>query len=180
MHGEILGRRYAKALFDLTKNVPDRSAVASLLTGLGRQLGERGAFADACLNPKYPASAKRALLVEAARRAGAGDIATKFLGLLLKKNRLSYLPAIASAYESLLDEAAGRQRVTVTSSRPLSQQEQDALSRKLQTVTGRTISIELAVDPGMIGGLVIRSGSVSYDGSVRGQLERLRRQMAAG
>lgn len=180
MYGEILGRRYAKALFDLTKQLPNRSAIASLLTGLGRQLEERGIFADACLNPRYPLPAKRALLVEAAQRSGAGDIAGRFLGLLLKKNRLVYLPAIASAYQALLDEAAGRQRVTVMSARALSQQEQDALAQKLQTVMGRTISIELAVDPAVLGGLVIRSGSVSYDGSVKGQLERLRSQMVAG
>jgi len=179
MHGEILGRRYAKALFDLTKDTPNRSAVASLLTGLGRELDERGALADACLNPRYPASAKRALLLEAARRAGAGDIAAKFLGLLLKKNRLSFLSAIASAYQSLLDEEAGRRRVTVTSARALNQQEQDALTRKLESMTGRTISMELTVDPGILGGLVIRSGSVSYDASLKGQLERLRRQLVA-
>jgi F-type H+-transporting ATPase subunit delta len=179
MHGEILGRRYAKALFDLTKDAPNRSAFASLLTALGRQLDERGALADACFNPRYPAPAKRALLVEAAQRAGAGDIAVKFLGLLLKKNRLSYVSAIASAYESLLDEEAGRRRVTVTAARALDQQEQDALTRKLEAVTGRTISMEVVVDPGTLGGLVIRSGSVSYDASVKGQLERLRRQLVA-
>jgi F-type H+-transporting ATPase subunit delta len=118
-------------------------------------------------------------LVEAAQRAGAGDIAVKFLGLLLKKNRLSYVSAIASAYESLLDEEAGRRRVTVTAARALDQQEQDALTRKLEAVTGRTISMEVVVDPGTLGGLVIRSGSVSYDASVKGQLERLRRQLVA-
>jgi F-type H+-transporting ATPase subunit delta len=179
MHGEILGRRYAKALFDLTKDAPDRSSIASLLTELGRQLDERSVVADACLNPRYPAPAKRALLIEVARRAGAGDIAAKFLGLLLKKNRLSFLSAIASAYESLLDEEAGRRRVTVTSARVLDQQEQGVLKRKLESVTARTISMELAVDPGILGGLVIRSGSVSYDASLKGQLERLRRQLVA-
>ena len=179
MQGEILGRRYAKALFDLTKAAPNRSAIATLLAGLGRQLGERGALADACLNPRYPTTAKRALLAEAAQRAGAGDVAAKFLGLLLKKNRLVFLSAIASAYQTLLDEEAGRRRVTVTSARALDQQEQDSLARKLQTITGLTISMELTVDSGILGGLVIRSGSVSYDASLKGQLERLRRQLVA-
>lgn len=179
MQGEILGRRYAKALFDLTKDAPNRSAIADLLTGLGRQLEERGALADACLNPRYPASAKRALLVEAAQRAGGGDLAAKFLGLLLKKNRLVFLSAIASAYQALLDEEAGMRRVSVTSARALDQKEQDALSRKLQAVTGRTVSMDLTVDPGILGGLVIRSGSVSYDASLKGQLQRLRRQLVA-
>lgn len=179
MQGEILGRRYAKALYDLTKDVPNRPAIASLLAGLGREIDERRAFADACLNPRYPTPAKRALLVEAAQRSGAGDIAAKFLSLLLKKNRLVFLSAIASAYQTLLDEEAGKRRVTVTAARPLGEQEQQALIRKLESITGRTVSMELAVDPAILGGIVIRTGSVSYDASVKGQLERLRRQLAA-
>jgi F-type H+-transporting ATPase subunit delta len=69
--------------------------------------------------------------------------------------------------------------VTVTSARTLNQQEQDALRRKLESITGRSISMELAVDQGILGGLVIRSGSISYDASLKGQLERLRRQLVA-
>jgi F-type H+-transporting ATPase subunit delta len=180
MQGEVLGRRYAKALFELTKTDPNRSAIALLLSDLGRQLEARGALADACLNPRYPADAKRAVLSQAADRAGAGPIAVRFLELLLKKNRLSFLSAIASAYQSLLDEEAGLRRVIVTTARPLDQQEQHALKRKLGSVTNRTVNVEVAVDAAILGGLVIRSGSLYFDGSVKGQLERLRRRLVAG
>lgn len=179
MRGEVLGRRYARALFDLTKTDPKRTAIALLLAELGRQLDARGALADACFNPSYPPEAKRAVLTKAAERAGAGPIAVKFLELLLKKNRLSFLSAIASAYQSLLDEEAGLRRVTVTAARPLEQPEQDALKRKLESVTGRAVSLEVGVDPSLLGGLEIRSGSLYYDSSLKGQLERLRRQLTS-
>ncbi|MEW6684297.1 MAG: ATP synthase F1 subunit delta [Nitrospirota bacterium] len=179
MQGEVLGRRYAKALFELTKTDPNRTAIAALLSGLGQQLDARGAFADACLNPRYPAEAKRAVLAAAVERAGAGSLAGRFLALLLKKNRLSFLSAIASAYHALLDEEAGRRRMTVTVARSLDQQDQDLLKRKLESITGRTVSLEVAVDPAILGGLIVRSGSLYYDGSLKGQLERLRQQLVA-
>lgn len=180
MQGEVLGRRYAKALFELTKTDVNRTAIAALLSELGQQLDARGALADACLNPRYPVEAKRAILTAAAQHANAGAIAVRFLELLLKKSRLSFLSAIASAYHALLDEEAGRRRVIVTSARPLDQADQDGLKRKLESITGRTISLEVAVDPSILGGVLIRSGSLYYDASLKGQLERMRRQLVAG
>lgn len=179
MRGEVLGRRYAKALFELTKTDANRTAIASLLSELGQQLDARGALADACLNPRYPAEAKRAVLSAAAERAGAGPLAVRFLDLLLKKNRLSFLSAIAGAYHALLDDEAGRRRVTVTVARPLDQQEQTRLKEKLESILHRTVTLEVALDPATLGGVVIRSGSLYYDGSLKGQLERLRHQLVA-
>lgn len=179
MQGEVLGRRYAKALFELTKTDPQRGAIGTLLSALSEQLDTRSPLADACLNPRYPVESKRAVLAKFAERAGAGDMAGKFLELLLKKNRLSFLSAIASAYQALLDEEAGRRRVTVTAAKPLDEQEQAALKRRLESVTGRTVSLEVTVDPAVLGGVVIRSGSLYYDASLKGQLERLRRELVS-
>jgi F-type H+-transporting ATPase subunit delta len=179
MQGEVLGRRYAKALFDLTKTDPNRGAIAGLLSDLGKQIESRGQFSDVCLNPRYPAAAKRAVLIAAADRSGAGELATKFLDVLLKKNRLSFLSAIASAYQALLDDEAGRRRVTVISARALDQQEQDMLARRLESATGKTVSLEVTVDPSVLGGVVIRSGSLYYDASLKGQLNRLGRELLA-
>ncbi|MFZ5876974.1 MAG: ATP synthase F1 subunit delta [Nitrospirota bacterium] len=179
MQGEVIGRRYAKALFELTKADPHRVAIADALSALGRQLDAKGPMADACLNPRYPVEAKRAVLKTAVERAGAGDLAVKFLHLLLKKNRLSFVSAIARAYQTLVDEEAGRRRVTVTAAKALDEQEQAALKRRLESVTGRTVSLEVTVDPAVLGGVVIRSGSLYYDASLKGQLERLRRELVS-
>jgi F-type H+-transporting ATPase subunit delta len=178
MQGEVLGRRYAKALFDLSTNDQTRTATGTMLVGLSGVLDRHGALADACFNPQYPAEAKRAVLAEAARRAEAGPLAVSFLNLLLKKNRLRFLPAIAAAYQALLDEAAGRQRVTVTTAHPLSPEDEGALCRRLEATTKRTVVLDLQVDPDLIGGLVIRSGSLYYDGSLKGQLERLHQHLS--
>lgn len=178
MQGEVLGRRYAKALFDLSTNDQTRTATGTMLAGLSGALDRHGVLADACFNPQYPAEAKRAVLAEAARRAEAGPLAVSFLDLLLKKNRLRFLPAIAAAYQALLDEAAGRRRVTVATAHPLSADDEGALRRRLEAATKRTVVLDVHVDPDLIGGLVIRSGSLYYDGSLKGQLERLHQRLS--
>ena len=178
MRGEVLGRRYAKALFALTQDASNHTAIGSMLSELGAALDRPGPLADACFNPRYPAEAKRAVLAEAARRAGAGDIAVAFLDLLLKKNRLRILSAVASAYQALLDESAGRRRATVTAAQALDPTAEDALRRRLEAATGLTVVLDLKVDPDLIGGLVVRSGSLYYDGSVKGRLERLHQRLS--
>jgi F0F1-type ATP synthase delta subunit len=77
--GRVLGRRYAKALFELTTADPNRTAIGLMLAELGAALDHPGPLADACFNPRYPAEAKRAVLAETARRAGAGVSPSRFL-----------------------------------------------------------------------------------------------------
>jgi F-type H+-transporting ATPase subunit delta len=96
----------------------------------------------------------------------------------LKKNRLRFVSAVASAYQALLDELAGCRRVTVTTAQALDPTTEDALRRRLEATTGWTVVLDVAVDPDLIGGLVVRSGSLYYDGSLKGQLERLRQRLS--
>jgi len=177
MRGLVLGRRYAKALFELTKGGPDSAAIATLLSELGEALEQKGPLADVVFNPRYPFQVKKGVLTQLAQRAEAGPTAVTFLGLLLKKNRFYLVPAIASAYHALLDEAAGRQRVTVTTAKPLDAKEEAALKQRLEAATRRTVVLDLSVDSELIGGIVVRTGSLAYDGSAKGQLERLRQQL---
>lgn len=179
MRGEVLGRRYAKALFTLTKDDPKRAAIGTLLADLGRALDEHGPLADAVLNPRYSFEVKRTVLTTLAGRAGAGPTATQFVELLLKKNRLRFLTAIALSYQALLDDEAGRARASVTVARPLEADEQAALTQRLETATGKTIVLDMQVNPDILGGVIVRSGSLYYDGSLKGQLERLRQRMTA-
>lgn len=179
MRGAVLGRRYAKALFELTKQDPQRVAIGVILAELGRALDARGPLTDACLNPRYPFEAKRAVLTTLAERAGAGPIAVGFLELLLRKRRLAFLSAIADAYQTLLDEEAGRARATITAARALDADEQAALASRLEAAIGRTMVLDVRTDPGLIGGLVVRSGSLYYDGSLKGRLERLQQRLTS-
>ena len=102
-----------------------------------------------------------------------------FLKVLAQYRRLALLPEIYAQFEALRREAEARLHVRVTSAQPISEVEKDHLAERLRQRYGREIDLEVEVDGTLIGGAVIRAQDQVIDGSVRGQLERLARQVAA-
>jgi len=79
----------------------------------------------------------------------------------------------------MVDERLGTLKVEVSSARALDGPQQASLIQRLETMTGKKIVLNLDIDSDLVGGLVVRLGSTVYDGSVRGQLETLGRQLRA-
>lgn len=105
------------------------------------------------------------------------NIGTKQLNLfrlVRRKKRLALGPSIASFFRELLDEERGVVRATVTSAIELGDERVAAIRDQLSTETGQSVELETAVDPELIGGLVIRVGDQLLDGSTRGRLRALR------
>ncbi len=107
------------------------------------------------------------------------DPFVNFLKTLNTYRRLSLLPDIHAQFEALRREAEARVYVLVTSAHPMSEEERGALSDRLRKRFDREVDLEVEVDASLIGGAVIRAQDQVIDGSVRGQLERLARQVAA-
>ena len=104
-------------------------------------------------------------------------LALAFLAPLLAQTNTAELSGVITAFEKMVDERLGKLQVEVSSARDLNQQQQSALVRQLEAMTGKQISLKLEVDDDLLGGVVVRLGSTVYDGSVKAQLETLERQM---
>ena len=102
-----------------------------------------------------------------------------FLKTLGLYRRLELLPDILAQFEALRREAEDRVHVLVTSAHPVSDEEAERLRERLRQRFGQDIELQVEVDATLIGGAVIRARDEVIDGSVRGQLERLARQVAA-
>ena len=115
----------------------------------------------------------------AALSKGVGLPATpsNFLLLLADRSRLAYLPAIIQEFRDLADGRLGRIRAKVTSAVPLSPDEAKRIAERLAQGQKAQVIVETSVDPALLGGVVAQVGSLVYDGSVRSQLEELRRAM---
>ena len=98
--------------------------------------------------------------------------------MLIDKRRIPALEAVLAAFEIIVDERLGFARADVASASELSEAQRTALGGQLERMTGKRIRMRFAVDPALIGGAVTRIGSTVYDGSVRGQLDTLRRRLA--
>ena len=176
-----VGRSYARALFELAR---ERNQVDDIARGLGvildlfaRETQLRAFFA----RPWIASSAKRAAAGEIAARLEVSTLARDFLALVAAQGRVDHLEVIAAAYRELEDDAAGRVRARVRTAVPLSQAERSALAGRLGRVLGgKQVVLEEVADRELLGGFVAEVGSLLVDGSLDGQLARLRDRLEHG
>jgi F-type H+-transporting ATPase subunit delta len=173
--------RYARALVDLaTKPSPEitgERAAAELraFEGVWEQSAE---LRNILLSPAVSAARKRAVVGALAGNLGISRIVRNFLYVVIDHRRIAEVAAMRAAFEEMLDERLGIVRVHVTSAREMTEAQRDAMGTELARATGRKVRLQHAVDPQLIGGAVARIGSTTYDGSVRGQLDDLKRRLA--
>ena len=99
--------------------------------------------------------------------------------LVAEKGRAGEIPEISKELDALVAQAQNRLAVELTTAYELSEKEAGSIVATIEKASGRTVEATRAVDPSLIGGLVLQIGSHRADGSVRGRLERLRHELAA-
>ena len=119
----------------------------------------------------------KAKVIEATFAGRANELVTNFLLVLNDHDRLGLIRPSVLLYMELLDERRGRMRAGVQSAVPLTAEQQQRLIAELRQSFRKEPVLDLAVDPDLLGGLVVRVGDWLYDASVRTQLENLRNQV---
>jgi F-type H+-transporting ATPase subunit delta len=130
-------------------------------------------------NPSIPAEQKRSLLDAIVARQKMSKPVRNFVAVLIDHHRIQQLPEIAREVESELNARLGFAEADVTSARPLSDDEKRALETRIAEMTGKKVRAHYATDGAILGGAIVRLGSTIYDGSVKGQLHRMKEQLAA-
>lgn len=130
-------------------------------------------------NPSIPAEQKRAVLDAIVKRSEISRPVRNFVAVLIDKRRTRFLSEIAAQFAHDLNERMGIAQAEITTARELSSQERAELETDLSRVTGKTIRANYEQDPKILGGAIARVGSTVYDGSVKGQLERIRQQLVS-
>ena len=164
-----LARPYARAAFSLARDAGTLPAWSQALAFAARVAADPQ-VAAVLGHPKLSAADAVALLAP----DGAGEAFCNFLGLLFENRRLSLLPEIAGLYDELRSEAERVVKAKVTSAVILPLVEMGKIEDALRRRFGRDVEIETAIDESLIGGAIIDAGDVVIDGSLKGQLGRLR------
>ncbi len=168
-----LGGRYATALFDLAEDGKAIDAVEKSLSSVRDALDQSDDFAALVKSPLIARGAAVKAVAGVADELKVDPTTKNFLGVLAENRRLSELPAIIRAFRQLAAAHRGETNAEVTSAHPLSDDQVDALKQSLRQRIGRDVSVDLGVDPDLLGGLVVRIGSQMIDSSIRTRLNAL-------
>jgi F-type H+-transporting ATPase subunit delta len=178
MRDRKLATRYARALL-ATLDAKQAENAEAFLTALSDAIERSRDLRDVLLNPAVSRSARTAVLVSLAKNHGAPDLVASFMRVVVDHGRASNLPEIARAFNEAREELAGVVPVRLETAAPISKDLQDKARTMLEKLTGKKVRLQFGVDPAHIGGAIARIGSKVYDGSLRTQLDILRRRMAA-
>lgn len=180
MMTSVVGMRYANALvetlFDARVGVKPEDAVAQLKSMEALIHGSHDLNAI-LMTPAVQASRKKAVIGKLADEAGISRVIKNFLFVVLDHKRIDQLSQIREALEVVLDERLGIVRAEVSSAQPLNAEQTRTIEAQLERVSGKQIRMRTTVDPELLGGVIARIGSTVYDGSIRGQLEVMRRKL---
>jgi F-type H+-transporting ATPase subunit delta len=171
---------YARAFADVVFD--ERLDAGRAVGGLRRiagLLGDSVELRRVWENPAVPADQKRRLLDAIARREGIEKPVRNLIAVLIDHRRLPFLPRIIEQLEKELDARLGFAEAHITSARELGDSERRALEAQVAMVTGKKVRSHFSLDPGLLGGAVVRIGSTIYDGSVKGQLEKIKEAISS-
>lgn len=167
--------RYARALADVVVDRKlDAARTMEQLEALVAALQASPELRNVWENPSVPAEQKRKVLDVLAGKLGADTMVRNFLAVLIDNRRIAALPEVARQFRSELYERLGIAEAEVTTTRELSPEEKRALEARVAAITGKKVQARYATDRKILGGAVIKVGSTIYDGSVKGQLQRLK------
>ncbi|WP_102348243.1 F0F1 ATP synthase subunit delta [Bacillus sp. Marseille-P3661] len=176
MSSTAVANRYAVALFELAKEQNQLETVEAELRVVEKVLAENPQFLTLLKQPKISNESKKTMIKEV-----FGGVSTTVLNtilLLIDRKREDLLSEIVEEYFVLANNARGIADAKVYSVRPLTQDEEKALSDVFAKKVGKSeLRITNIVDNSLIGGLKLRIGNTIFDGSVKGKLDRMERQL---
>lgn len=168
-----LAGRYATALFELARDQKQIDSVSQSLGKLRAALTDSGDFATLTTSPLVGRDAALKATLATADAMKLDPLTRNFLGVLAKARRLSVLGNVIRDFNKLAAHARGETTAEVTSAHPLDDKQVEALKAKLKTSLGRDVTVDLRVDPAILGGLVVRVGSRMIDSSIKTKLDNL-------
>ena len=176
MRDETVARNYAETLFELAsrnESIQEYGDALGMVAGL---LEDDSRFCTFVETPRIDDETKKDVIRKVFRDKAPKQV-INFVLITIDKRRQTLLREISAEYLLLLDDHLGREHVEVTVARPLDDTTENVVSERLSKMLGKQAIPHIRVKPEILGGLIVRTGDMIYDGSVRRRLEDLRRRL---
>ena len=169
--------RYATALFDLARDENSIDAVKADLDRFAAMLDESADLKRLVRSPVFAAEAQLKALSAVLEKAEITGVSANFLKVLAANRRLFAVSEVIRAFNALVAKFKGEATADVTVAETLSDKNLEALKAALKSVTGKDVTLDVKVDPSIIGGLVLKLGSRMVDSSLRTKLNSIKHAM---
>jgi F-type H+-transporting ATPase subunit delta len=166
-------QRYAAAVFDLALTAGEVDAVDAGLTQLAKTINGDAALSRALKSPLYKSEEKAAVLAQIGDKIGLPDLAKRFVGVAALNRRAGDITGMARAFAEKAARHRGTSRVLARVAKPITKDQTLDLESAVSKSLGRTVTVEVEVDPALIGGLQLKIGSKLVDASIRTKLNNL-------
>lgn len=171
---------YARAFADVVMSAKlDADRSIAELRALADLLSQSAELRRVWENPAVPAEQKRNILDVIVQRDGISKPVRNLISVLIDHRRIPFLSRIIEQLERELNARLGLAEAEVTSARDLNDAEKHTLEAQVAKVTGKKVRARYALDKSLIGGAIVRVGSTIYDGSVQGQLARIKEAISS-
>jgi F-type H+-transporting ATPase subunit delta len=174
-----IASRYARALVEviLAQKV-DAEVARQQLRSIVEAVHESDELRRVWESPAISPEQKRAVLDAIAKQIELVKPIRNFIAVLIDHRRIGMLDDMLRQFETELDAQLGFTEVEISSARPLSPEEKRELESRVESMTGKKVRTRYVSNPALRGGVMVRAGSTIYDGSVRGQLEKMRQELS--
>jgi F-type H+-transporting ATPase subunit delta len=172
----VIAEKYAVALLQVAQEQKTVDAIAAEIQTIQKLVEADPQLKAALEHPRAKAQEK----LETLRRILNQKLSStmeNFLMLLIMKKRIKHFKAVADHYERLCYEMKGKAIARVLTAMPLAPAQKESLTQKLTQMFGMTVELKEEVKPGLIGGMMIYLGDQRMDGSVLGQLEKMKQRL---
>lgn len=175
----VLIDRYAKALVDVSFKLSQHEVVEQELDQFDRLLRQNQELRAFYINPAISGDKKKAATVQLVSKLDLSKIASNFILVLVSRNRIVHFTEILESVRQGIRDCLGIVQVGVTTSIKIDRESQQQLGLALTDVIGKEVQLQFEIDPGILGGVIMRVDDTIYDGSVLQQLHLIKSHLSS-
>jgi F-type H+-transporting ATPase subunit delta len=171
--------QYANALADIAIAQGAAEEVKQQLGGFGALYAESADLRNFLASPAVTRQAKHRVIDKLLARIGGSKILRNFLFVVADHQRTHVLPEMIAAFQEVMRERQGITEAQISSAVALNALQKAEMEFTLERLTGKRVEAKFSLEPGLLGGAVVRVGDTVYDGSLRSRLNELRTRLAS-
>lgn len=174
MSGTRAAIRYAKAVLSLAIDQKSEKAINDDMKLIARTISENSDLDLALKNAIAKQETKKVILNQVFPKLN--PLSSKLFDVLVDNNRIDAVADVAHKYNELYDEHVGKEKATVTTAIPMTQELEVKVLAKIKELTSKSVELENIVDESIIGGFILRVGDIQYNASIASKLNKLKRE----